>query len=163
MDSAEFNIRLMKHKNLLRNYAYNLTRNIQDAEDLFQDTYLRAFTYREKFTETTNFRAWTCTIMKNIFINAYRRSVKKRNVIDQGLEGEPFYANTGKANIEDYAEREDLAKAIERLREDYRYCFKKFFEGYKYKEIADELNIPIGNIKTNIYMARRKLKLILAI
>src|ERR1700709_1350502 len=102
MDSADFNIRLMKHKNLLRNYAFNLTRNIQDAEDLFQDTYLRAFTYREKFTETTNFRAWTCTIMKNIFINAYRRSVKKTDVIHNGIEGEPFYANTGKTNIENY-------------------------------------------------------------
>ena len=163
MDSDDFNIRLMKHKNLLRNYAFNLTRNIQDAEDLFQDTYLRAFTYREKFTETTNFRAWTCTIMKNIFINAYRRSMKKIDVIQNAIDGEPFYGTTGKTNIENLPEREDLQNAIEKLREDYRFCFTKFFEGYKYKEIADELNIPIGNIKTNIYMARRKLKLALSL
>ena len=163
MDSSNFNIRLMKHRNLLRNYAFNLTRNIQDAEDLFQDTYLRAFTYKDKFNEATNFRAWTCTIMKNIFINAYRRSVKKMEVVHNGIEGEPFYESTGKVNIENYSEREDISKAIEKLRADYRYCFTKFFEGYKYKEIADELRIPIGNIKTNIYMARRKLKLSLTL
>lgn len=80
-----------------------------------------------------------------------------------GIEGEPFYVNTGKASVENLTERDDLAKAIEMLREDYRYCFTRFFEGYKYKEIAEELNIPIGNIKTNIYMARRKLRLILSI
>ena len=158
MTTYEFNSSLLKNKNVFRSYAYKLTRNVQDAEDLFQDTYLRAFNYKERFSNSTNFKAWVCTIMRNIFINAYRRSIRKIDLINNSLEGEPFYESTAVTEIDNLTEREELKKAIEKLKEDYKFCFQKFFEGYKYKEIAEELNTPIGNIKSNIHFARKKLK-----
>jgi len=97
--------------------------------------------------------------MKNIFINAYRRTTKKMEVFKNTIDGEPFYEATATDKIINLAAIEDIEKAIEKLRWDYKYCFMKYFQGFKYQEIADELNIPIGNIKTNIFQARKKLKL----
>ncbi len=158
MTAEDFNAKLIQHKSLLKNYALNLTRNSEDAEDLFHDTYLRGIMNKEKFNEATNFRAWMCTIMKNIFINAYRRSTKKMEVFKNTIDGEPFYEATATDKIMNLAAIEDIQNAIDKLRWDYKYCFMKYFEGFKYQEIADELNIPIGNIKTNIFQARKKLK-----
>lgn len=158
MTAEEFNAKILKVKPLLKSYSLNLTRNTEDAEDLFHDTYLRGFLNKDKFHESTNFRAWMCTIMKNIFINAYRRSNKKIEVFKNTIEGEPFYEATATDKIINYAGMEDIEKAIDTLRHDYKYCFMQYFKGFKYQEIADELGIPIGNIKTNIFQARKKLK-----
>lgn len=163
MDTEDFNHCLLKHEKSLKNYAFTLTGNSQDAEDLLHDTYLRAFIYQKKFDDKTNVRAWTFTIMKNIFINAYRRSVRKTAMMKNSIDGEPFYAHSATAVIEEYLVLEDIGKAINELRSDYTLCFQRFCEGYKYKEIAEQMNIPIGNIKTNIHMARKKLKIQLSL
>jgi RNA polymerase sigma-70 factor (ECF subfamily) len=158
MTEQDFNERITKTKGLLKSYSFNLTRNSEDAEDLYHDTYLRAFVNKDKFNVATNFRAWMCTIMKNIFINSYRRANKKMEVFKNTIEGEPFYEATATDKMTNIAALDDIKKAIDSLRWDYKYCFMKYFEGYKYHEIATELNIPIGNIKTNIFQARKKLK-----
>ena len=159
MTAIEFNQQLVNQRLSLRNFAYSLTMNNDEAQDLVQDTYLKAIKYREKFTDSTNLKAWLYTIMKNTFINSYRRNIKTRQIIQQTddlslvkpLEG----ANSPSA--ESLINEKEINKAINALDDDYKIPFTRYFDGYKYKEIADELNLPIGTVKSRIFLARKKL------
>src|SRR6187200_1277122 len=86
MTAVEFNTRIIQENSSLKNFALSLTHNSDDALDLLQDTYLKAITYREKFEDSTNLRAWLFTIMKNTFINSYRRAVKTKQIIQTNAD-----------------------------------------------------------------------------
>ena len=159
MSTLEFNNQMLSFKMQLKYFAISLTSDNDDADDLLQDTMLKALMYKDKYTEATNLKAWLYTIMKNTFINNYRRNIKKRQIIDTTKD--LYFMNIPQSNsavspISQISEK-DIKGHIDALEDDLRVPFVRYFEGYKYKEIADNLNIPIGTVKSRILLARKKL------
>ena len=145
---------------LLNSFAYNLTKNTEDAKDLFQETAYRALTNRDKFRPGTNFKAWLFTIMKNIFINNYRKKVKANTIMDSTEN--LYYINSGSVVIANQAESnimmKELARMVEDLDDSIKIPFLMHYHGYKYQEIADHLELPLGTVKSRIFFARKELK-----
>jgi len=160
MSTVEFYGKIDHITGPLNSFAYNLTKSTDDAQDLFQETAFRALTNKEKFRPGTNFKAWMFTIMKNIFINNYRKKVKANTIIDS--TDNHFYINSGKNVIFNKAESnmlmQELETMIENLDESIRTPFMMHYKGFKYQEIADELELPLGTVKSRIFFARKALK-----
>lgn len=160
MTKLEFNTMVTKQSDSLKLYALHFTHDDEDANDLVQDTVLKAITYYEKFKEGTNLKGWLYTIMKNTFINNYRRFVKISSFVtksDEISSANLSYSATGN-NGENKFVMDDIKHAMASLSDDYYVPFTMYFEGYKYHEIADHLDIPIGTVKTRIHVARKTLK-----
>ncbi len=160
MSTAEFNHCVIEHSSNLKPYAINLTKDIVRANDLLQETFLRAMMNKEKFHEGTNLKAWLFTIMRNIFINDYRRRTKRKTILDQ-TENQ-FLLNSGDYTVPNRATAtfvlEDIQRALMALSDDYKVPFMMHFNGYKYQEIADDLHLPLGTVKSRIFFARKELK-----
>ena len=160
MSTADFDQNFISLESSLRSFAYNLTKNEEDAHDLYQETALRAVSNREKFNPGTNLKAWLFTIMKNIFINNYRKKVKKNTLIDSTEN--MYFINSGSVVISNDAGgnilMKELTKMIDSLEDSIKVPFLKHFEGFKYQEIADELMLPLGTVKSRIFFARKALK-----
>ncbi len=160
MSQSEFYTRFNEMSNLLNSFAYNLTKNVEDAKDLFQETAYRAMTNRDKFAPGTNFKAWLFTIMKNIFINNYRKKTKANMIMDS--TDNHFYLNSGSVVISNGAESnimmKELTKMIEELDDSIKIPFLMHYRGFKYQEIADHLDLPLGTVKSRIFFARKELK-----
>lgn len=160
MEATTFQNRLMGLQANLLNFAYMLTSNRDDAYDLLQDTTLKALDNREKYVDNTNFKGWVFTIMRNIFINNYRRIARSATVIDQTEDC--YHLNLSQdSGLESpdgsYAAAE-ITSAINEFPEKYRVPFSMHVAGYKYNEIAEEMNIPLGTIKSRIFFARQELQ-----
>lgn len=160
MTTYEFDNNFNKMSSVLNSFAYNLTKNTEEAKDLFQETAFRAMTNREKFRPGTNFKAWLFTIMKNIFINNYRKKVKANTIIDSTEN--LYYINSGSNTIANSGENnilmKELQSMISALEDGIRIPFIMHYEGYKYQEIAEELDLPLGTVKSRIFFARKALK-----
>ncbi|MEL6943973.1 MAG: RNA polymerase sigma factor [Bacteroidota bacterium] len=163
MSTLEFDNKFDQMSTLLHSFAYNLTKNQEDAKDLYQETAFRAMTNREKFRPGTNFKAWLFTIMKNIFINNYRKKVKANTIMDS--TDNMYYINSGNTSIRNDGESnimmKELNKMIEGLDDSIRIPFLMHYRGYKYQEIADHLDLPLGTVKSRIFFARKELKLLI--
>lgn len=159
MSQNDFNQQLLNLRKPLGFFALQLTSDSEDANDLLQDTMMKAVAYKEKFKENTNLKAWLYTIMKNTFINNYRRAVKANTVLDSTED--LYFLNAAKPHDEGAPETilsyKEIWSKVEALEEDYRIPFEMHFKGYKYKEIADTLDLPIGTVKSRIFLARQKL------
>lgn len=159
MSNNDFNTELIGLSNSLEFFALSLTRNDEDAKDLLQETMVKAMTYRDKFVEKTNLKAWCYTIMKNTFINNYRRAIKANTIIDQTED--LYFLNSKRSEdgtIPDSAlAYKEIRSKVDALEDDYRIPFEMHNKGYKYKEIADYLDLPIGTVKSRIFLARRRL------
>jgi RNA polymerase sigma factor (sigma-70 family) len=161
MTQLQFNNALLEMQNKLHYYALSLTSDSEKASDLLQETMLKALTHRDKFSPNTNFKAWVYTIMKNTFINEYRRKAKaKSSLIDPKNNLHSFMGNEYPSPESSY-QSEEINKSISQLTEDYRIPFTMFLEGYKYKEIADELDLPLGTVKSRIFFTRKRLEKVL--
>ncbi len=160
MTALEFSYTLDKMSKALKPFALKLTRDMEDANDLMQETVLKAFTNREKFTEGTNLKAWLYTIMKNTFITNYQRMVRKGTFVD--TTDNLHYINSSASIIENNAYTgfalKDINLAIEELDDVHKSPFMMHYRGFKYHEIADKLGIPIGTVKNRIHIARKILK-----
>ncbi len=160
MTNLEFTGEIDRLENILFSFALRLTRNYEDAQDLMQETIFRAYKHREKFTMGTNFKSWTSTIMRNTYINRYRKEKNRRHVNEPiesflfAIENKDANLNSGEMNVR-MQELEGMLKGIGEI---YSVPFLMFFRGYEYKEIAAYLNIPIGTVKSRIFLARKKLK-----
>lgn len=159
MSSIEFNSEILRHSKPLQYFALNLTSNDEEAKDLLQETMLKAITNQHRFVEKTNLKAWLYTIMKNIFINNYRKAVKSKTVVDSTKD--LYYINIPQqGNIsgpETRFSEKEIMNHISSLDDDYKIPFTMYFDGYKYKEIADHLKLPIGTVKSRIFLARKQL------
>lgn len=159
MSSNDFNTKLIGLSNSLEFFALSLTRNDEDAKDLVQETMVKAITYRDKFVKETNLKAWCYTIMKNTFINNYRRAIKANTIIDQTED--LYFLNSKRSEdgtVPDSAlAYKEIRSKVDALEDDYRIPFEMHNKGYKYKEIADYLDLPIGTVKSRIFLARRRL------
>jgi len=145
---------------VLNSFAYNLTKSMEDAKDLYQETAFRAMTNKDKFRPGTNFKAWLFTIMKNIFINNYRKKVKANTIMDSTDNN--YYINSGKNAISNKASSnimvDEIKGMIGGLDESIKVPFMMHYSGYKYQEIADYLDLPLGTVKSRIFFARKELK-----
>ncbi len=160
MTAVEFTSNLGKLQKSLKPFALKLTKDVEDANDLLQDTLMKAFTNRDKYTDGTNLKAWLYTIMKNTFITNYQRMVRKNTFIDTSEN--LHYINSMESSTDNLAystfAMDDINKAIGKLEDSYKTPFVMYFRGFKYHEIADKLEIPIGTVKNRIHIARKELK-----
>lgn len=159
MTAKEFNNELIGMEVSLERFAMSLTSDRDEAKDLLQETYLKALTYRDKFQEFTNLKAWAYTIMKNTFINNYRKAVRENTKVDNTKD--LYYLNNSKESglekPDSQFHMKEINKAIEKLDQDFKLPFRMHTEGYKYKEIAQELDLKIGTVKSRIFFTRKKL------
>lgn len=159
MSTIDLNTQIISHSKQLKYFALKLTSDYEEAQDLLQETLLKAIKYSHKFAEETNLRAWLYTIMKNLFINDYRKAVKIRNVVDHGKDLNHVHVAEGASPriAESHINELEIRKAIANLDKDYQVPFEMYVDGYKYKEIAEYLKLPIGTIKSRIFLARKDL------
>jgi RNA polymerase sigma-70 factor (ECF subfamily) len=165
----DFEQAAMPYLDALYNTAYRMTRNAEDAEDLVQETYLKAFKYYDKFEAGTNLKAWLFKIMKNTFINNYRRRQLEPPQSDFAEIEEAFETrlseeaaqqikNPEQEVLEDVLD-EHVQKALDTLSPDYRMAVMlSDLEGFSYKEIADILEVPVGTVMSRLYRGRKLLE-----
>lgn len=162
MTAKDFNNTLTKQKDSLKNFAYRLTSNKVEAEDLLQETFLKALINKDKFLnyQYQNMRPWLFTIMKNTFINAYRAS--SRNVKINDYSDENSFINSSpesrSSDPEEVYSTKEVNEKLDELEFKFRTPLKLFLKGYKYDEIAKRLNLKIGTVKSRIFFTRKKLK-----
>ena len=160
MATVEFNQMLVSNSEFLKPFAITLTRDSETAKDLFQETLFRALANRDKYNVGTNIKAWLYTIMRNIFINNYRRKIKQHIILDStSNEFLINYQQVGSGNTAEANLRlKDIQYAIHNLPEIFRNPFSLYFDGFKYHEISGMLKEPLGTIKSRIHFARKLLK-----
>jgi RNA polymerase sigma-70 factor (ECF subfamily) len=160
MSVLEFEELLVDNSEFLKPFAINLTRDSEAAQDLYQETLYKALANQEKYNAGTNIKAWLFTIMRNIFINNYRRKAKQQTVFDNSPND--FLLNNNQVTVANVAESnmqmKEIRKAIYNLPEIFKTPFSLYFDGYKYHEIAEALHEPLGTIKSRIHFARKLLK-----
>ena len=160
MSTQEFNMMLVHNSEYLRPFAITLTKDQESAKDLLQETMFRAISNKDKYNVGTNIKAWMYTIMRNIFINNYRRRAKQNTIFDNTPN--EFLLDHNQSAVPNDAETKmrikDIERAVYNLPELFKKPFVLYFEGYKYHEIAVMLNEPLGTIKSRIHFARRLLK-----
>ena len=160
MSTTDFDHQLSSLSGPLHTFAYKLTKNNEEAKDLYQETAFRAISNIDKFIPGTNLKAWLLTIMKNIFINNYRRKVKQNTIFDHTSNdylldyNQGAVANRAEANLG----VKEIYRSIDKLPDIFKRPFLMYFDGYKYYEIADMLREPLGTIKSRIHFARKMLK-----
>jgi RNA polymerase sigma factor (sigma-70 family) len=144
----------------LKPFALRLTKDLEEANDLLQETMLKAIIHKDKFAEGTNLKAWLYTIMKNTFITNYQRVIRRNTFID--TTENLHYINSAENTTENSAYSEfamqDIAQALNNLDENLKEPFVMHYRGFKYHEIAKRLNIPLGTVKNRIHIARKELK-----
>jgi RNA polymerase sigma factor (sigma-70 family) len=159
MTAIEFNHQLISLETKLSRFAMSLTMNREAANDLLQETYLKALSHRDKFIGYSNLKAWAFTIMKNTFINNYRKQQKENThndttknlyFLNMSIEQSPTSPDV------EYTTSE-IIKEIDALSEEFKEPFTLFLSGYKYKEIAETLDLKIGTVKSRIFFTRKKL------
>ena len=160
MSSKNFQEKLIGLQGNLLNFAYILTSNRDDAQDLLQDTTLRALDNEDKYVDNVNFKGWVFTIMRNIFINNYRKDTRESTIIDQT---EDLYhlnlpQDSGLETPDGLVAVNDINEAINSFSDEYRIPFSMHVAGYKYNEIAEELGLPLGTVKSRIFFTRQKLQ-----
>lgn len=161
MDPEAFSKKLVSLQSSMLHFAYSLTANRDDAYDLLQDTTLKALDNRDKYIDNTNFKGWVFTIMRNIFINNYRRVVRNQTVVDQSddLHLLNVVQDSGLDTPEGVFAMHEINKCINSFNAEYREPFSMFVSGYKYHEIAEKMALPLGMVKSRIFFARKKLQM----
>jgi RNA polymerase sigma-70 factor, ECF subfamily len=169
----EFEGLAMKHVDPLYSAALRLTKNERDAEDLVQDTFLRAYRFFDKFERGTNIKAWLFKILTNTFINRYRRTVKERSIVE-GSEREAVHERFISREASEYAANpeqfffdrllsDDVLRAVDALPIDFRMVvILADLQEFSYKEIAEILDVPVGTVMSRLYRGRRLLQKALA-
>ena len=160
MGTAKFQNNLMALQDNMLNFAYMLTSNRDDAYDLLQDTTLKVLDNEDKYTDNTNFKGWVFTIMRNIFINNYRRAGRAATVIDttENLYHLNLSQDSGLDTPEGSYTAAEFTSAIAELPAEYSVPFNMHVQGFKYNEIAEKMNLPLGTVKSRIFFARKKLQ-----
>jgi RNA polymerase sigma-70 factor (ECF subfamily) len=160
MSEVEFGSAITSHSKVLMGFAMKLTKDHDDASDLLQETMFKAYRNRTKFQEGTNLSAWLYTIMKNAFITRYQKIMRQKTFVDTTEDahllntgGEPVY-NDAYTNMT----MQELQAMIDRLDDRFKEPFIMHYRGFKYNEISERLNLPLGTIKNRIHVARKDLQ-----
>lgn len=159
MRTANFAQNLLSLQPELLNFAYKLTADHEEANDLLQETSLKALDNEDKYTDETNFKGWIYTIMRNIFINNYRKTLRDQTYVD--TTDNQYFLNQGIDIEVDSTEvaydLKEIRHIVNGLSKEYRVPFAMYVSGFKYREIADRLGLPLGTVKSRIYITRQKL------
>ena len=163
MDTAKFRKELLEVQSELQRFAYKLTADKEEANDLLQETSLKALDNMDKYTPDTNFKGWVYTIMRNIFINNYRKVVRDQTFVDH--TDNLFHINQQR-EVENYTtennyDSKEIYRIVHSLPRDYRIPFLMHLAGFKYREIADRLGLPLGTVKSRIFFTRQQLQRLL--
>lgn len=160
MSNEDFQAKLMKIQDNLLNFAYMLTANREDAYDLLQDTTLRVLDSQEKYMDNANFKGWVFTIMRNIFINNYRKAGRTSAIIDSTdtLFPVSFLQESDLETPEGSYSAAEIIQTIQTFPDQYRIPFSMHIAGYRYGEISRVLGLPLGTIKSRIFIARKRLQ-----
>lgn len=160
MNAATFRRDLLEMQSELQRFAFKLTVDKEEANDLMQETSLRALENMEKYTPDTNFKAWVYTIMRNLFINNYRKVLREQTFVDytDNLHNIDSTQLSKDYITENDYDRKELRRVVNSLPDIYRVPFSMFVSGFKYREIADRLSLPLGTVKSRIFLTRRSLQ-----
>lgn len=160
MRSSQFQDDIINLQGNLFTFAMMLTKNRENANDLVQDTTLKALGSEDKFKEGTNLKGWLFTIMRNLFINEYRRSAYAATVIDttDSLYHLNIYQESGLEAPEGCFTTVEITAEISKLDSSLRQPFEMHLKGYKYEEISQKLDLPLGTVKNRIFCARKRLQ-----
>ena len=160
MNNRTFTQDLLGVQNDLLRFAYKLTSDREEANDLLQETSLKALDNEEKYTPDTNFKGWMYTIMRNIFINNYRKIVREQTFVDQtdNLYHLSMPQDSGFASTEGAYDLKEMHRIVNSLPRDYKVPFSMHVSGFKYREIAERLGLPLGTVKSRIFFTRQKLQ-----
>ncbi|MDR0699312.1 MAG: sigma-70 family RNA polymerase sigma factor, partial [Tannerella sp.] len=160
MTTTQLRQKILSLQENMFNFALMLTTNREDARDLLQETILKVLDNQEKYVENANFKGWVMTIMRNTFINDYRKTINSNTIIDQ--TDDLYHLNLSQTSGIDTPEScmavYEIMAAINGLNKDLREPFSLFINGYKYEEIATKLNLPMGTVKNRIFLARKELQ-----
>lgn len=160
MRTANFAQNLLSLQPELLNFAYKLTADHEEANDLLQETSLKALDNEDRYTDETNFKGWIYTIMRNIFINNYRKTLRDQTYVD--TTDNQYFLNQGIDIEVDSTEvaydLKEIRHIVNGLLKEYRVPFAMYVSGFKYREIADRLGLPLGTVKSRIYITRQKLQ-----
>jgi len=150
---------ILSHQGFLLQLAMKLTKSTEDSNDLLQETFFKALKNKDKFQEGTNIKGWLYTIMKNTFINAYRKKKNQNTFVDETDNKYFLNYREGEKTVETDAvvDQEYIMKQINSVEKTYVETFMMYYNGYKYEEIAEILDIPLGTVKSRIFLARRKM------
>lgn len=159
IEEPSFEERVLSLQSNLKMFAMKLASNHDDADDLLQETILKAMRNKDKYVSNVNLKGWLFTIMRNIFINEYRRATVRNTTIDETEDS--YFLNlpqdSGFATPDGAYTLTEIENAIQEFKDDYRIPFTMHVAGFKYKEIADKMDLPIGTIKSRIFFARKQL------
>jgi RNA polymerase sigma-70 factor (ECF subfamily) len=160
MNTVSFTQRLLDLQPELFRFACKLTADPEDANDLLQETSLKALDNEDKFAPDTNFKGWIYTIMRNIFINNYRKTVRDQTFVDQtdNLYYLSLPQDSGLDSTEGAYDLKELRKVVNALPSSYRIPFAMYVSGFKYREIAEKMSLPLGTVKSRIFFTRRRLQ-----
>lgn len=160
MKSLSFKKELISVQEELLRFAYKLTANREEANDLLQETSLKALDNEDKYIPNTNFRGWIYTIMRNIFINNYRKVVRDQTFLDQtdNLYHLNLPQDSGLESAEGAYDLKAMYKVINALPKEYKVPFTMHVSGFKYREIAEKLDLPLGTVKSRIFFTRQRLQ-----
>ena len=160
MGTSTFTQNLLDMQTELHRFALKLTADGEEANDLLQETSLKALDNEDKYTPDTNFKGWMYTIMRNIFINNYRKTVRDQTFIDQtdNLFHLNLPQNSGFESTEGNYDLKEIRKIVHSLPKEYRVPFSMYVSGFKYREIADKLGLPLGTVKSRIFFTRQRLQ-----
>ena len=154
MKSLSFRKDLVGVQDELLRFAYKLTTDREEANDLLQETSLKALDNEDKYTPDTNFKGWMYTIMRNIFINNYRKVVRDQTFIDQ--TDNLYHLNLPQDGSSESTERaydlKEMHRVVNKLPKEYRVPFAMHVSGFKYREIAEKLNLPLGTVKEPYFL-----------
>ena len=160
MSEVEFGTAIHNFSKPLYGFAMKLTKDRDDANDLMQETFIKAYTNKDKFQEGTNLNAWLFTIMRNSFITQYQKAVRQKTFVDTSEDLHLINSNThvssndGEHNLR----LKEINDKIGELPTKYRDPFVMYTRGFKYIEIAERLDIPLGTVKNRIHVARHELQ-----
>ena len=160
MEKVDFTQGILAMEPDLHRFAYKLTSDRESANDLVQDCVLQALDNHEKFTHAKNLKGWMFTIMRNIFINNYRKVVRDQTFIDQtdNLYHLNLPQDAGFESTERTYDLKEMHRVVNALPKEYRVPFAMHVSGFKYREIAEKLNLPLGTVKSRIFFTRQKLQ-----
>jgi RNA polymerase sigma-70 factor, ECF subfamily len=161
MTAIEFNTQLEQVRKHLSRFAYQLTANGDNADDLLQDTLFKALANREKFREDVNFKAWTFTIMRNIFINDYRKGQKYKRIDQEPDHYSMAHKSASFDTPDSRVTMGQLRDTIDLLDDEYKWPLLLHIDGFKYTEIAEQLKLKMGTVKSRIFLSRKKLACLL--
>ncbi|MDR0896163.1 MAG: RNA polymerase sigma factor [Prevotellaceae bacterium] len=160
MNSITFQKDLLGLQDELLRFAYKLTANREDANDLLQETSLKALDNEDKYAPDTNFKGWMYTIMRNIFINNYRKMVRDQTFVD--TTDNQYHLNlpqdTAFESTESAYDLKEMHRVVNALPKEYKVPFSMHVSGFKYREIAEKLDLPLGTVKSRIFFTRKKLQ-----